>query len=428
MAKAMDERLCMTTRWSTQYAERTHSLSSSVIRELLKYTQRPEVISFAGGMPAPELFPVNRFREAADRILSDARAAQSALQYGPTEGYLPLRELIVRHTARYGINARPENVLITTGSQQALDLIAKLFINPRDRILVEAPTYLGALQAFDVMGARYASVPMDNGGLQTASDSMSRAIADRPKFMYLLPNFQNPSGVTLPVERRQAVVKLARDHGIPIVEDDPYGQLRYEGTHLPPILRLDQEAEAGRPAHNLERGNVIYLSTFSKTLAPGLRLGWVLAPAEVISRLVQLKQAADLHTSTFVQQLAFETARGGFLDEHIRMLRAAYRERRDVMLATLEAEMPLGASWTHPAGGLFVWLKLPEGMDSEALLQRALQRDVAFVPGNAFFAERSKGQRYCRLNFSNAQPDRIREGIQRLASVLETQALHPEAA
>jgi 2-aminoadipate transaminase len=418
----------MSIRWSNQYADRTRSLTSSVIRELLKYTQRPEVISFAGGMPAPELFPLERFREAAERILGDVPAGQSAMQYSPTEGYLPLRELIVRHTARYGINARAENVLMTTGSQQALDLIAKLFINPGDRILVEAPTYLGALQAFDVMGARYASVPVDEKGLQTESYSMSRAIAERPKFMYLLPNFQNPSGVTLPIERRMAVVKLARDHGIPIVEDDPYGQLRYEGTHLPPLVRLDQEAEPSRPANSLERGNVIYLSTFSKTLAPGLRLGWVIAPAEVIARLVQLKQAADLHTSTFVQQLAFETAREGFLDRHIRRLRAAYRERRDVMLATLSAEMPLGASWTHPAGGLFVWLKLPEGMDSEALLQRALQRDVAFVPGTAFFAERSKGQRYCRLNFSNTQPDRIRAGIRRLAGVLETKSLEPELA
>jgi 2-aminoadipate transaminase len=395
---------------------------------LLKYTQRPEVISFAGGMPAPELFPLERFREAAERILADAPAAQSALQYSPTEGYLPLRELIVRHTARYGINARAENVLITTGSQQALDLIAKLFINLGDRVLVEAPTYLGALQAFDVMGASYASVPMDDKGLETESHSMSRAIAEHPKFMYLLPNFQNPSGVTLPLERRQAVVKLARDHGIPIVEDDPYGQLRYEGTHLPPLLRLDQEAEPSHPGNSLERGNVIYLSTFSKTLAPGLRLGWVIAPMEVIARLVQLKQAADLHTSTFVQQLAFETAREGFLDRHIRRLRAAYRERRDVMLATLGAEMPLGASWTHPAGGLFVWLKLPEGMDSEALLRRALQRDVAFVPGTAFFAERSKGQRYCRLNFSNTVPERIREGIQRLAGVLQMEPLQPEPA
>jgi 2-aminoadipate transaminase len=395
---------------------------------MLKYTQRPEVISFAGGMPAPELFPLERFREAADRVLADARAGQSAMQYSTTEGYLPLRALIVRHTARYGINARAENVLITTGSQQALDLIAKLFINPGDRILVEAPTYLGALQAFDVMGARYASVPMDDQGLQTASYNFSRAIAERPKFMYLLPNFQNPSGVTLPVERRQAVAMLAREHGIPIVEDDPYGQLRYEGTHLPPLLRLDQEVGASHSAGSLNQGNVIYLSTFSKTLAPGLRLGWVIAPAEVIARLAQLKQAADLHTSTFVQQLVFETAREGILDKHIRRLRAAYRERRDVMLATLGAEMPLGASWTHPAGGLFVWLKLPEGMDSEALLQRALQRDVAFVPGTAFFAERSEGQRYCRLNFSNSQPELIREGIRRLASVLQMESLQAEPA
>ena len=415
----------MIDHWSHQYADRIRNLTGSVVRELLKYTQRPEVISFAGGMPAPELFPLTRFHDAACRLLSEARSGQMALQYSPTEGFLPLRELIVRHIGRYGINARPENVLITTGSQQALDLIAKLFVNPGDRVLVEAPTYLGALHALDVLGAQYVSVPTDDDGLQTNSQSMARALQYRPKFMYLLPNFQNPSGVTLSIERRLAVIQLAREHGIPIVEDDPYGQLRYEGTHLPPVVRLDQEAEASRSTDGLERGNVIYLSTFSKTLAPGLRLGWVIAPVEIIGKLVMLKQAADLHTSSFDQLLAYETARSGFLDEHIRMLRVAYRERRDVMLAALESEMPPGTTWTHPAGGLFLWLRLPAGMDCEAVLQRAVERDVAFVPGTAFFAERSKGQRYCRLNFSNTQPDRIREGIRRLAGVLEA---HPAQA
>jgi 2-aminoadipate transaminase len=257
---------------------------------------------------------------------------------------------------------------------------------------------------------------------------MLQALAEHPKFMYLLPNFQNPTGTTLPLERRQAVVETARRKGIPIVEDDPYGQLRYEGAHLPPIFELDQDAQSGRQSDSLERGNVIYLSTFSKTLAPGLRLGWIIAPAEVIAKLVQLKQAADLHTSTFVQQLAFETARSGFMDEHIQMLRVAYRRRRDAMLAALKAAMPPEASWTHPAGGLFIWLRLPEGMDCETVLSRALQLDVAFVPGTAFFAERSEGRRFCRLNFSNMPPDQIREGIQRLAGALEAPALELEPA
>jgi 2-aminoadipate transaminase len=418
----------MTTYWSDRYAQRTRNLAGSAIRELLKYTERPEMISFAGGMPAPELFPRERFREAACRILDNPAAGQSGLQYGPTEGYLPLREMIARHTARYGIRARPENVLITTGSQQALDLVGKLLIDPGDRVLVEAPTYLGALQAFDVYGAKYTSVPTDDDGLQTGDGGLPVAVAGGAKFMYLLPNFQNPSGVTMSLDRRRAAVALAGEFGIPIVEDDPYGQLRYEGAHLPPLLKVDCEMRGDRGADGLPGGNVIYLSTFSKTLAPGLRVGWTIAPSEVIGRLVQLKQGADLHTSTFIQQLVHEVARGGFLDAHIRLLRQAYRERRDIMLATLAETMPPEATWTRPAGGLFVWLRLPDGMDSQALLQAALEKDVAFVPGNAFFADKAAGRRYCRLNFSNALPDRIREGIRRLAGLVHARLAVPESA
>jgi 2-aminoadipate transaminase len=417
----------LTTDWSDRYARRTRNLAGSTIRELLKYTQRPEMISFAGGMPAPELFPQEQFREAACRILTNPAAGQSALQYGPTEGYLPLREMIARHTSRYGIDARPENVLITTGSQQALDLVGKLFINPGDRILVEAPTYLGALQAFDLYGAAYASVPIDEDGLKTDDASLSAAQAGGAKFMYLLPNFQNPSGVTLSLDRRQSVVALGGEFGIPIVEDDPYGQLRYEGVHLPPLLKVDRELRLNSRTTGWPSSNVIYLSTFSKTLAPGLRVGWMIAPPEVIARLIQLKQGADLQTSTFIQQLVYEVARGGFLDAHIRMLRQAYRERRDVMLATLADTMPPTVTWTRPAGGLFVWLRLPAGMDSQSLLQAALQKDVAFVPGSAFFADKAAGRRYCRLNFSNAQPDRIREGIQRLADLVHPSLAMPAA-
>ena len=408
----------MTTYWAERFAQRTRNLAGSTIRELLKYTQRREVISFAGGMPAPELFPRERFREAARRMLDNPETGQSALQYGQTEGYLPLREMITRHTSRYGIQAKPENVLITTGSQQALDLIGKLFINPGERVLVEAPTYLGALQAFDVYGAKYVSVPSDNDGLQTGGGGLSHALAGGAKFMYLLPNFQNPSGVTMSLERRRAVVARAGEFGIPIVEDDPYGQLRYEGAHLPPLLRVDHESCGRTRADDLAQGNVIYLSTFSKTLAPGLRVGWIIAPQEVIAKLVQLKQGADLHTSSFTQQLVYEVARNGFLDAHIQLLRRAYRERRDVMLAALAEAMPPEAAWTHPAGGLFIWLQLPEGMDSQQLLPDALAKDVAFVPGSAFFANKAEGRRYCRLNFSNAAPDRIQEGIRRLSGLV----------
>ena len=316
----------MPTPWSHRFAQRTKTITSSAIRELLKLTQRPEVISFAGGLPAPEMFPVEQFQEACTRVLSTNGAA--ALQYGATEGYPPLREMIARHMSRYGIIAQPENVLITSGSQQALDLIAKLLINRGDRILVEAPTYLGALQAFNVFGAEYVTVPCDEHGLRT--ELLEDALRSGPKFMYILPNFQNPGGTTLSLARRDALVFLADKYGIPIIEDDPYGQLRYEGEHLPPLVLLDRENNRRDDGYLL--GNVIYLSTFSKTLAPGLRLGWIVAPQEVISKLVQLKQGADLHTSTFVQMVAYEVARDGFLDEHVKTIRNVYGERRDLML------------------------------------------------------------------------------------------------
>lgn len=407
----------MTTPWTYRYAHRTKSLTSSAIRELLKLTQNPNVISFAGGLPAPELFPTSRIQSVCAEFLSNPRLSQAALQYSTTEGYPPLRELIARHTARYGINAKPENVLITSGSQQALDLIGKLLINRGDRVLVEAPTYLGALQAFNVFGPGYVNVPMDDAGLITTN--LDDLLRTGIKFMYLLPNFQNPSGVTLTLERRQEVVALAEKYGVPIVEDDPYGQLRYEAEHLPTLLVLDRQNVQRDTSYEL--GNVIYLSTFSKTLAPGLRLGWMVAPTEVINKLVLLKQGADLHTSAFTQVLAHEVAQGGFLDDHITQLRQVYRERRDVMLAALDENFPpaWGVSWTRPLGGLFLWLKLPPPLQAHTLLQQALAENVAFVPGAAFFAEPDTGQHYCRLNFSNAQPALIQEGIRRLATVVK---------
>ncbi|HLF03169.1 MAG TPA: PLP-dependent aminotransferase family protein [Anaerolineales bacterium] len=413
----------MTTPWSYRYAQRTQRLTSSAIRELLKYTQRPEMISFAGGLPAPEIFPSKQIAEACQRVLEEMSAV--ALQYSTTEGYPPLREMIARHIARYGIVATPDNVVITSGSQQALDLIGKLLINPGDRLLVEAPTYLGALQAFNVYGADYVSVPVDEDGIQT--DQLDESLRAGPKFIYLLPNFQNPSGVTLSLARRKMLVALADKYGTPIVEDDPYGQLRFEGDHLPSLLVLDRETQGIRGDNGYQLGNVIYLSTLSKTLAPGLRLGWIVAPPDVIAKLVQLKQGADLHTSTFTQMVAYETARGGFLDEHVRLIRQVYRERRDTMLQALGEYVPRawGVTWTHPAGGLFLWLRLPPGGDSAELLKEALKENVAFVPGEAFFAPGGAGddpKRYARLNFSNAKPEMIREGIRRLAAAMRAYA------
>ena len=376
----------MSTGWTSRYALRTKSVTSSQIRELLKITQKPGMISFGGGLPAPDVFPIQRFEEACHKVLTEQAA--SALQYGETEGYGPLRELIANNMARYGIKAKVENVLITSGSQQALDLIGKLFINAGDRVLVEAPTYLGALQAFTVYGAEYVSVPIDENGLRT--DLLEKPLRSGPKFMYVLPNFQNPAGTTLSEGRRHELVLLADKYGIPIIEDDPYGQLRYEGEHLPSLVVLDRENLRRDNGYSI--GNVIYLSTFSKTLAPGLRLGWIVAPPEVISKLAQLKQGADLHTSTFTQFVAYEVARDGFLDKHVKLIRKIYRERRDVMLQALEEFFPPEVTWTHPQGGLFLWVTLPAGIDIQAIFKSAIEQNVAFVPGDSFYANDPAGR------------------------------------
>lgn len=404
----------MTTLWRHRYAQRTAQMRSSAIRELLKLTARPGVISFAGGLPAPELFPITEVREAALRLLE--RSGSQALQYSTTEGYPPLREMIVRHMARYGIRVGIENVLITTGSQGALDLIGKVLINRGDRILTEAPTYLGAIQAFRMYGAEFVTVPGDADGLLTRR--LEDVLRAGPKFMYVLPNFQNPSGTTLMLERRVELVRMADRYGIPIVEDDPYGQLRFEGEHIKSLVVLDAEhLKCDRNGHYT--GNVVYLSTFSKTLAPGLRLGWVVAAEEVIARMVQAKQGTDLHTSTFDQMLAYEVGQGGFLDRHVRRLREVYGRRRDLMLACLERAFPVatGVRWTRPQGGLFLWMILPEALDADLLLPEALEANVAFVPGAAFHPL-GGGKNTMRLNFSNSTDAMIEEGIARLGRVV----------
>jgi 2-aminoadipate transaminase len=401
----------MQTRWTDRYAQRTQAVRSSVVRELLKLTTQPDVISFAGGLPGADLFPIDEFHAAWGRVLNEH--GSHALQYSRTEGEHPLREMIARHTGRYGIGVNADNVLITSGSQQALDLIGKVFLNPGDHVLVERPTYLGALQAWNAYQAEYLPIDIDEQGMRT--DDLDAALRGGPKFIYALPNFQNPTGVTLSLERRQALIRLADQHGVPILEDDPYGQLRYEGNHLPSLVTLDAEYRslAGRGYS----GNVLYLSTFSKTLAPGLRLGWIIGPSDVIQRLAQAKQGVDLHTSTLVQLLAYEVARSGFLDRHIRNLRNAYAARRDAMLSGMTRWFPPGVSWTPPAGGLFVWATLPESMDAAAVLRDALAERVAFVPGASFFAD-GAGQNTMRLNFTNASIEHIEEGIMRLGRVL----------
>jgi 2-aminoadipate transaminase len=410
----------MQTPWDHRYAQRTQRMGSSVIRELLKLTEKPDIISFGGGLPAPDVFPVEEFSRACEKVLREVGA--QALQYGATEGYMPLREMIARHTVRYGMPVNPDNIMVTSGSQQALDLLGKVFINPGDRILVEEPTYLGALQAWNAYGAEYVTVPTDEHGMIT--DALEEALRTGPKFIYVLPNFQNPTGVTLSLERRHKLIDLADRYGVPIVEDDPYGQLRYEGEHLSSVVELDSRNRSNcDPCY---RGNVIYLSTFSKILAPGLRLAWVVAPPEVIRKLVQAKQGADLHTATLNQIIAYEVGHGGFIDQHIKLICKVYSERRDVMLGAMDACFPPGVEWTQPEGGLFLWGTMPVGIDAAEVLKSAIEEKVAFVPGFAFYPC-GGGNNTMRLNFSNATPEYIREGINRLAKVLHTYSSEPQA-
>jgi 2-aminoadipate transaminase len=391
-------------------------MGSSVIRELLKLTEQPDLISFAGGLPAPEVFPIKEFQAACNCVL-ESQGAQ-ALQYSATEGYKPLREMIARHTSRYSVPITADNILITSGSQQALDFIGRLFINRGDYIVAESPTYLGALQAWNAYGAQYISVPSDEHGMIV--EELEAALRVGPKFIYVLPNFQNPSGSTMSLERRKRLVLLADQYGVPIIEDDPYGQLRYDGEHLPSVMYLDDTfRNDGKTEYS---GNVIYLSTFSKLLAPGLRLAWVVAPPEVIRKLVMTKQAADLHTSSFNQHVAYEVAKGGFLDEHVKVIRATYKERRDVMLEMMEEMFPPEMRWSHPQGGMFLWGMMPEGMDAADVLKIAIDRKVAFVPGAAFHPT-GGGKNTMRLNFSFSNPDNIREGITRLGTTLK-EVLH----
>jgi 2-aminoadipate transaminase len=399
--------------WNNRYAQRIEGMSCSAIRELLKITENPKIISFAGGLPAPEVFPFREIEQAFSRIIKAEKTLGAvSLQYGPSDGYLPLRQMLGSYPPHTSHNLAVENIIITSGSQQALDLLGKIFINQGDRILVESPTYMGALQAWNAYGAEYITIPSDQDGMQM--DQLECALRSGPKFIYVLPNFQNPTGVTLSLERRIKLVELADKFGIPIVEDDPYGQLRFEGEDLPSIYTLDQQLHTRKGSSG--QGNVIYLSTFSKILSPGMRLGWVVAPAEVNQALVLAKQGADLHTSSIAQVIAYEVGKDGFIERHIQLIRDVYSKRRDTMLEGLDKYMPKEVQWTKPHGGLFLWVTLPEDMNSEDIFPVAIANEVAYVPGKAFHPH-GDGLNTMRLNFSYSNPETIELGISRLGKV-----------
>jgi DNA-binding transcriptional MocR family regulator len=389
-------------------------MRASEIRELLKLLDQPDIISFAGGIPDPSLFPAKAAADATAAILSDPTRAGQAMQYSVSEGYAPLRSWIAQHMGRLGVPCTADNILITNGSQQGLDFLAKLLLSPGDTALVEAPTYLGALQAFNPYEPRYDRL-QTQGGNVTPAEFAARAGADggRVKFAYVVPDFANPTGETVPVADRHALLDLAGELGIAIIEDTAYEALRFEGESLPPILALDVAREG-----DIDRTRTIYCGTFSKTVAPAYRVGWICAAAPLIQKLVLVKQAADLHSST-INQMVMHTVVSAHYDALVEAARALYRGRRDTLLAALAREMPAGVTWTKPEGGLFVWVTLPVGIDGAELLARAIAEErVAFVPGSAFFAKEAK-KNTIRLNFSSPNEAQINEGIGRLAALIK---------
>ncbi|HMC43693.1 MAG TPA: PLP-dependent aminotransferase family protein [Caballeronia sp.] len=387
-----------------QLSERARKLTSSAIREILKVTERPEVISFAGGLPSPATFPVEEMRLACDRILRDSPAA--ALQYSATEGYLPLREWVAQRYSVNGASIRPSQVLITTGSQQALDLLGKVLIDPASRVLVETPTYLGALQSFSMYEPNYVQVPTDEHGL--IPSSLDATLTANARLLYAQPNFQNPTGRRLSLERRTALAAFAQRAGFPVIEDDPYGALDYAGAPLPTMLSM-------APDH------IVHLGSFSKVLSPGMRVGYIIAPEELHFKLVQAKQATDLHTPSLTQRIVHEVVKDGFLETHIPKIRALYRDQCAAMLASLEQHMPAGVEWNRPEGGMFVWVKLPKHVDKQIdtmkLLEQAIEQHVAFVPGGPFFANEAE-HNTLRLSFVTVPPAKIDEGIAKLGALI----------
>ena len=397
--------------WQNVLATRSARMKASEIRELLKLLDQPDIISFAGGIPDPALFPAEAFRAAFAEALAGERAG-AALQYSVSEGYLPLRDWIAGEMGKLGIPCGSQNILITSGSQQALDYLGKLMISPGDTVLLGWPTYLGALGAFNAYEPRYDRLDPKGNRPAASFGEAAEAAGGRAKFAYLSVDFANPTGETLDRPAREAVIDLADGLDIAIVEDAAYQTLRYDGAAIPPILALEIARKG-----SIEDCRTLYCGSFSKSLAPGLRVGWVCGNAAVIARLVLMKQAADLHSPTTNQIVTEHVARRHF-DAHVATLRATYQARRDAMLTALAREMPEGVTWTRPEGGMFIWLTLPGHIDAADLLAQSLQSErVAFVPGRAFFADGSNGNTL-RLSFSCADETAISEGITRLGRLI----------
>jgi 2-aminoadipate transaminase len=392
------------------FSERALGFRPSEIRELLKLVDRPEIISLAGGMPDDRFFPVDRVIEASTFALKEY--GKKALQYGSTEGIKKLRILLMERMEKEGVRGLGlDNVIISTASQQGLSLVAQVFVNPGDTVIVEEPSYLGAIQAFGSMQAKFCTVPLDNDGMQM--DVLEERLKElqkahiRPKFLYTVPNFHNPAGVTMSLERRKRLMELASEYNLLIVEDDPYGEIRFEGESLPSLLAL-----AGK-----ER--VVALRTFSKISFPGLRLGWIVAREDIMNKIICGKQAADLCSPAMTQYICYEFISRGWLDEYVDVVRREYPRKKNAMIAALEKYFPANASWTNPQGGLFVWVKAPECIDTTAMFREAISAKVAYVVGIAFYPHRNDNC-HMRLNFSAVDPDHITEGVHRLGDLLKS--------
>lgn len=385
-------------------SNRAKKITSSAIREILKVANAPGVISFAGGVPSPQTFPIEELKNAFQKILKDDSIR--AFQYGPTEGYLPLREWIANKHKTHS-----DSVLITTGSQQALDLVAKVLIEPHEPILVESPTYLGALQAFSLFDPLFVSVPYDSYGVNADGITDERALNAR--FIYVMPNYQNPTGTVMSLERRKRLIKKMSENNIPIVEDDPYRDLFYSGESIETLYSMNQNG-------------VIYLGSFSKILAPGLRVGYIIAPREIMTKLIQVKQAADLHTPILNQQLAYEVLGRDFQNNHLKDTRAFYSKQCGFMLSALDNFMPENVSWTIPKGGMFVWLTISNCICAQSLLELSLSSNnitkVAFVPGSAFYSE-NPNSNTLRLSFATVSEEKIILGIKHLAQIIINQSI-----
>ena len=388
---------------NVKFSKRSNLVKASDVRELLKVTQNPEIISFAGGFPAPELFPIEEMKTVCNEVLEEQ--GDKALQYSSTEGFLLLRQVISEKMKGLGISASPDDIVVTSGSQQCLDLTGKIFLDEGDTVICESPTYLAAISAFQAYLPKFVDVSMDEDGMRM--DMLEQALIENPeaKFIYTIPDFQNPTGKTMSLERRKKIIELANRFDVFIVEDNPYGAIRFEGMELPSIKHFDTE------------GRVIYISTFSKTLTPGLRLGWVCANPEVLRKFVIFKQGADLNTNSFAQLQAVKYMELFDLQSHVRRIKEVYKERKYAMLKALDEYMPEYVKYTNPEGGLFIWAELPGDINARDVLAKSIENKVAFVPGGSFYPNGGH-ENTMRLNFSNMPKDRIVEGVKRLAEVL----------